>query len=255
VSAQRIVNDWDETAEFTGAVKRCSKRPLDEPFIPLGDPDSVPPGTIRIKSDNSHRQPIRTGFNTAYIPLSGILRRRRRELIQRLLQLPESRELAAPVLAAEMQHQEEQEIPYVELLGVIFGKGADWRIATCLEAKHDPRVRNELASWLSKVVIERDDDELMRFQQAVKTIKRIEETGPAKRPKTLALLFVLRCWFERQGLPTEPQVRQFLVRAGIPLDEGRKNEARDIFNRRILGILRKGKPGRKPKYPSSKNKS
>ena len=124
-------------------MKQRSKRPLDEPFIPLGDPDSVP-GAIWIKSDNSHRRPIRTGFNAAYIPLSGIRRRRRRELIQRLLQL-QRQELAAPALApfaaAEMQHQEEQEIPYVEQLGAIFGKGADWRIATCLEAKHDPQVR------------------------------------------------------------------------------------------------------------------
>ena len=201
---------------------------------------------------------MRTSFNAAYIPLSGIQRRRRRELIQRLLQL-QSRGLSAPMLSAEMRHQEEQEIPYVELLAAIFGKGADWRIATCLEAEHDPRVRNELAWWLSKAAIEGDADELMRFQQAVKTIKAIEETAPAKRPKALALLFVLRRWFESQGLPTEAQVRQFLIRAGIPLSsEGRKNEARDIFNGPILGTLPKGKPGRKPsanKYPSSKYKS
>ena len=168
-----------------------------------------------------------------------------------------------PAALAEMRYQQEEEIPYLKALRATFGKGADWRVAICLEAKRDQQVRNELAWWLAKAVVEGDADELMRFQQAVKTIKQIEKTAPVNRAKALAILFVLRYRMKRETwapwpalLPTEAQVRQYLIRAGsLRPSEGRKNEARDIFNGPILGTLPKGKPGRKPKSPSSKSKT
>jgi hypothetical protein len=68
----------------------------------------------------------------------------------------------------------------------------------------------ELAWWLSKAVIEGDINELNQFQRAVKTIKRIEETGPVNRARALAILFICRFTIETNFLPTRRVVKAAL---------------------------------------------
>ena len=158
-----------------------------------------------------------------------------------------------PDVVAALRWQERLAIPSYEALRFTYGPSADWRIALCVEAKHDEEAWKELAWWLATAAAEANAEELDAFRRAATVIRKTEEAGPFCERRLLALLFVLRCCTERDILPAQASVRSFLAAAKIPLPP-RRHEAERLFTGPVLGELPKGKPGRPGKSPTVSKK-
>jgi hypothetical protein len=183
-----------------------------------------------------------TGFDQNYIPLDGEIRRARKGLLWQWAQTQDA------FIAEVLRRQEGIEIPYQEMLAGVFGKKCGWREAMIIEARHDENCRNELGQWLSLCAMKGESKELDAFSQAVESVSRAEEVGPVNRKFVCGLMFVLRCEHETRCRPPQNKVREFLKKNGMPVDDSRKNEARDLFKGPIMGTLPKGKAGR-PRCP------
>lgn len=129
----------------------------------------------------------------------------------------------------------------------------DWRLSVLLVAngKGGELERAELAQWLMCKVTELDGDEFRAFAKCMDAIK---DNITVKRAKALAL----HCVFENRRqfgrTPTKAEVKQYLVRGGLPQfaknREGNKNESR-VFSGPILSALPSARAGR-PKKPKDK---
>lgn len=203
---------------------------------------------IRIMPAKREPLPTRTDFDHGYIPLDGKQRRARRGLLRQWAMTPD------PLIAERLRWQENVEIPFREVIVSIYGKGSGWREAVLVEAKHDPHAREELGLWLGSVASNGDQEEFSAFAKAISKLALVNEAGAINRKRLVAILFILRCWTEKRGLPTQAKVREVLKSAGFET-EGytRNNEARTFFTGPILGTLPKAKAGRK-KLPSFRPK-
>ena len=213
-----------------------------------GDADPVP-GGFQVMPAKQKAMPTRTDFDHAYIPLDAMQRRARRGLLRQWAMTPD------PFIAETLRWQENIEIPTREAVVAMYGKGAGWRDTMLVAAKHDPQAREELALWLGTVASNGNQDEFAAFGKAMSRVGFVDEMGAINRKRLVAILFVLRCWTEKQGLPTQAQVREVLKSAGFETEgDTRKNEARDFFTGPILGTLPKAKAGPK-KSPSCRPKT
>lgn len=183
---------------------------------------------------------LRIDFNREYVPIDSIQRRARLGLLR---QWDLTRDA---FVASHLRWQEDVEVPHREAVVAIYGKGAGWREAAIVQAKHDAEIREELGAWLGAVAASGNQDEFSAFAAAMKRVCLCDETGPTNRKRLMAILFVLRCWTKRNGLPTQAGVRDFLKQKGFETEgDTRKNEARDFFTGPILGTLPKAKAGRR----------
>lgn len=221
-----------------GAKARGQGLPEDPPAV-----DGVLP--IRYKEPALLHKGDGVGFTWNFIPLDASQRRARKVLLRQWVATQD------PFVAEALRRQERIEIPYREALWGLFGnygKNGIWREAMIMEAKHDKECREELGQVLSSFAVRLESNEFDAISEAVESVSRAEKKGPVNRKFVCGLMFVLRCQIETGCLPPQNKVREFLKKNGMPVDDSRKNEARDLFKGPIMGTLPKGKAGR-PRGP------
>jgi hypothetical protein len=190
------------------------------------------------------------GVNFNYIPLT---REEQSARFALFCELHGPRESWDPAVCAELRKQEEDALPIIAALEVMFGKGrADLRLYLLLAARYDARAQRELGRCLVAAATATNPRELEAFTEAKKAIARADQIGPRNRAQAMAFLFAVAFLVYGYPLPRRSEVYDFLASNGVAITEAFKgNAGRQIFNIPILCDCPIGKPGR-PRVGSKK---
>jgi hypothetical protein len=229
----------------------------EEPFILLSDPP-LPERAIQIQFKAARRVRPPSGdevvFDPNYEPLLFSEREIRRRLLApwRMISPAYLKEFVDPYVARELHRQETRDKELRDLFDALLGKASDWRTALCVESQRNIDARSELGRIQGNSWAEGNTDELGRFLEALKAVKRLNERGPVRPAKAWALSFVFGCRMMGEPLPYRGEVLEFLSKKGIKVPKN--NAARDIFTGPILSALAQ-RPSGAPKTKRRRHKN
>jgi hypothetical protein len=265
----------DISSGFRWRVKGTGELAEREAFVPLGDSSRSEEWAQIQTADHAmqtgredppyiplKRQPSGTAvvFDLDYELLFASEREARRQLLAPWAMIPLAllkklgpEKIVDPYVARELHRQELRDKELRDVLNAVFGKAGDWRVALCIEARHNDHARVEL----SRAAAVRDDTrEADRFLAAFKAIDLIKKRGPVKAAKAWALLFALGCRVRGEPMPTKGEVLRFVnsILASGGIKSWKENAARDIFTGPILDALLRGRAGRPRKTRRARGK-
>jgi hypothetical protein len=172
--------------------------PLGSDLVPLGDPPGSK-GWARIQSEKEARNDPRRAsekyvrppseeeivFDPNYEPLLFSDREIRRRLLApwRMISPACLKEFVDPYVARELRRQETRDKELRDLLDALLGKASDWRTALCIESQRNIDARVELGRIQDNSWTEGDTDELGRFLEALKAVKRLNKRDRSDPPR------------------------------------------------------------------------
>ena len=151
----------------------------------------------RYRIARAPREPIPSvALFARYVPLLAGTRKRRAVLLE------EFRVTGNPRCISEIELQAIQDIPMVEALAAIFGKGrANFRTFMAWEATRKPEIKAEMNGFIAEA---KDNPvELRRWRKAKVAVRRFEDGGPWNKIRARQSYGRSRCCSTTDGFPSQ----------------------------------------------------